>query len=40
MPIAPMFFSFSQGGHSERVDNVQFDQFQDIVLTDVTVISE
>lgn len=35
MPIMPMFFNFSQGGHSENVDNVQFDQFQDIALTKV-----
>lgn len=36
MPAMPMFFNFSQGGHSERVDNVRFDAFQDIVLTEVT----
>lgn len=35
MPIMPMFFNFSQGGHSENVDNVEFDAFQDIVLTTV-----
>jgi oligopeptide transport system substrate-binding protein len=36
MPIMPMFYGFNQGGHSERVDNVRFDAFSDIVLTEVT----
>lgn len=36
MPMIPMFYNFSQGGHSERVTNVAFDAFQDIVLTAVT----
>ena len=38
LPVMPIFFSVSQGGHSENVDNVQFSPFAtDIVLTDVTV---
>jgi oligopeptide transport system substrate-binding protein len=38
LPVMPVFFSFSQGGHSERVDNVAFSPFAtDVVLTDVTV---
>jgi len=36
MPVIPMFYNFSQGGHSERVSNVRFDAFQNIVLTAVT----
>jgi len=35
MPIAPMFFRATQGAHSENVSNVQFDAFQDVVLTQV-----
>jgi ABC-type transport system substrate-binding protein len=35
MPIAPMFFRATQGAHSENVENVQFDAFQDVVLTQV-----
>lgn len=38
MPMMPVFFGFSQGGHSERVDNVRFSPFAtDVVLTGVTV---
>lgn len=38
LPVMPMFFSLSQGGHSDRVDNVGFSPFAtDVVLTDVTV---
>lgn len=38
LPMMPIFFGFSQGGHSENVDNVGFSPFAtDVVLTDVTV---
>ena len=40
MPIAPMFFRATQGAHSENVSNVQFDAFQDVVLTQVQPGSE
>jgi ABC-type transport system substrate-binding protein len=33
MPVMPMFFRFTQGAHSENVQNVQFDAFQDVALT-------
>lgn len=35
MPIAPMFFRATQGARSENVEDVQFDAFQDVVLTQV-----
>ncbi|HXV94549.1 MAG TPA: ABC transporter substrate-binding protein [Pseudonocardia sp.] len=35
MPVMPMFFRKTQGARSENVENVQFDAFQDVVLTQV-----
>jgi oligopeptide transport system substrate-binding protein len=35
MPVMPMFFRKTTGAHSENVSNVQFDAFQDVVLTQV-----
>jgi oligopeptide transport system substrate-binding protein len=39
MPMAPMFFRATQGAHSENVEDVQFDAFQDVVLTEVRPVS-
>jgi ABC-type transport system substrate-binding protein len=35
MPVMPMFFRATQGAHSENVQDVQFDAFQDVALTRV-----
>jgi len=35
MPVMPLFFRATQGAHSENVEDVQFDAFQDVVLTRV-----
>jgi ABC-type transport system substrate-binding protein len=35
MPVMPMFFRATQGAHSENVEDVQFDAFQDVALTRV-----
>jgi ABC-type oligopeptide transport system substrate-binding subunit len=40
MPMAPMFFRATQGARSENVENVQFDAFQDVVLTQVQPVNE
>lgn len=38
MPVMPIYFNFSQGGHSENVDNVGFSPFATkVVLTDITM---
>ena len=35
MPMMPMFFNKVQGAHSTNVQNVRFDGFEDVVLTEV-----
>jgi oligopeptide transport system substrate-binding protein len=35
MPVAPMFFTKTQGARSENVENVIFDAFRDVALTRV-----
>jgi oligopeptide transport system substrate-binding protein len=38
LPAMPIYYGFSQGGHSERTGNVAFSPFAtDVVLVDVTV---
>jgi ABC-type oligopeptide transport system substrate-binding subunit len=38
LPVMPIFYGFSQGGHSERTGDVAFSPFAtDVVLEDVTV---
>ena len=39
MPVMPMFFRQTQGARSENVEDVQFDAFQDVVLTQVRPVS-
>ena len=36
VPIAPMFFGLLQGVHSENVDNVSFNAFESLEVTEVT----
>jgi ABC-type transport system substrate-binding protein len=40
MPMTPLWFSTTTGAHSENVEDVQFDAFQDVVLTQVRPKSE
>jgi oligopeptide transport system substrate-binding protein len=39
MPVMPMFFRKTQGAHSANVENVRFDAFQDVALTQVRPVS-
>lgn len=40
MPIAPMFFRATQGARSENVQDVRFDAFQDVALTQVRPVNQ
>lgn len=40
MPAMPMFFRAVQAARSEKVENVQFDAFEDVVLTQVRPITQ
>jgi ABC-type oligopeptide transport system substrate-binding subunit len=37
MPVIPMWFGKVQGGHSDKVDNVQIDAFSNLDIASVTV---
>jgi len=39
MPIIPMWFGLTQGGHSENVDNVVIDAFTQIGLSSISVVN-
>ena len=40
MPVMPMFFRATQGARSNNVENVKFDAFQDVVLTEVQPVNQ